>query len=233
MKRLFILPATILLTTVLGGSLFSGTFAQTPESSKQTSPSPDGTEAPVDAEQKDSPTIDQNEAPVDAEQKDSSNSDAIKVPTLPEEKTSPIPNGTEAPVDDPKQPDSPANDETKAPAAPQAKQGAYIGIQMIILTPKIAQEFNNDPSSNLKVPETEGILIVKVFPNSPAETAGLRRGDIITEISGKATTDAKEVIEIVNKRDVGESLPLKVMRGDETDSISVRLGEKPPEEAEN
>ena len=104
---------------------------------------------------------------------------------------------------------------------------------MIILTPEIAQKFNNDPNTDIKVPETKGILIVKVFPNSPAETAGLRRGDIITEVSGKATTDAKEVIEIVNNSNIGESLPLKVTRGNETNSISVRLGEKPSEEPEN
>lgn len=254
MKRLFILPVTILLTTVLGGSLSSGTFAQTSGTSKQTSPTPNGTEVPVEAKQKDSrskdslnidknevpveaeqqnfPTKDKNEAPVDPEQEDFPNSNGTKVPTLPEEKTSPINDGTETPVESEGQ-DFPTSDETKTPATPQARQGAYVGIQMILLTPEIAQKFNDDPSSKLKVSETQGILVVKVFPNSPAENAGLRRGDIIKEISGKTTTDPEEVIQIVNDRDIGESLPLKVMRGNETDSISIRLGEKPAEEAEN
>lgn len=160
MKRLFILPATILFTTVLG-SFFSPAFSQVPENSEQVSPTPapDGTQTPVEPEQQTSPT--------------------------------------------------PAPDGTQTPADPEAKQGAYVGIQMITLTPKIAQEFNNDPNSNLKVPETKGILIIKVFPNSPAETAGLRRGDIITEVSGQATTDAKEVLEIVGNSNIGNPYRLK------------------------
>lgn len=182
MKRLFILPATILFTTVLG-SLFSPGFSQTPENSQQVSPTPD----------------------------------PIQTPVVPEQQTSP----------------NPAPDGTQTPPDPKAKEGPYVGIQMINLTPKVAQEFNNDPSTNLKVSKTEGILIIRIIPNSPAETAGLRRGDIITEISGKATTDAKEILEIVRNSDIGESLPLKVIRGSETNSISVRLGEKPPEETKN
>ena len=197
MKRLFILPATILFTIVLG-SLFSAGFTQTPENSPQTSPTPDGTQTPVEPEQQTSPTPDGTQTPVEAEQQ-----------------TSPTPDGTQT------------------PATPEAKQGAYVGIQMINLTPEIAQEFNNDPSTNFKVPETKGILIVKVVPNSPAETAGLRRGDIITEVSGKPTSDAKEVLEIVSSRNIGESLPLKVTRDNETNSISVRLGEKPLKETKN
>ena len=260
MKRLLILPATILLTTVLG-SFFSETFAQKPESPQQTSPTPgtDGNQTPAAPEPQTSPTPtpDGNQTPAAPEPQTSPTpgTDGNQTPTAPEPQTSPTPgtdgnqtpvvpepqtsptpatDGNQTPVvPEPQTSPTPTPDGNQTPADPEAKQVGYVGIQMINLNPEIAQEFNKDPSTNLKVPETKGILIIKVFPNSPAETAGLRRGDIITEISGKATTDAKEVIEIVKNSNIGESLPLKVMRGDETNSISVRLGEQPPVETEN
>ena len=231
MKRLFILPATILFTTVLG-SLFSAGFTQTPENLPQTSPTQDEIETPVEPEQQTSPIPDGTQTPVEPEQQTSPNPDRTQTPVEPEQQTSPNPDGTQTPVE-PEQQTSPNPDRTQTPAIPEAKEGAYVGIQMINLTPEIAQEFNNDPKTNFKVPETKGILIVKVFPNSPAETAGLRRGDIITEVSGKPTTDAKEVLKIVSSRNIGESLPLKVTRDNETNSVSVRLGEKPPKETKN
>ncbi|KST66960.1 PDZ domain-containing protein [Mastigocoleus testarum] len=224
MKRLLIFPATILFATLLG-SFLSVTFAQIPNTPQQTSPTPDETQTPTESKQEDSSTSDRTVTPVQPKQEDFPTSDEIETPVKPEQTTSPQVE-TEKTT-------SPTSDEIKDPEASQSNKGAYVGIQMIILTPEIAQEFNNDPSTNLKVPETKGILIVKVFPNSPAETAGLRRGDIITEVSGKPTTDAKEVIEIVNSSNVGESLPLTVTRGDKKNSISVRLGEKPSEEAED
>ena len=231
MKRLFFLPATILFTTVLG-SLFSAGFAQTPEDSQQTSPIPNGTETPTAPEQKTTPTPDGTETPTVPEQKITPTPDDTETPTAPEQKTTPTPDETETPTA-PEQNNTPTPDGNQTPKDSQAKQGAYMGIQMITLTPEIAQEFNNDPSNKLKVPETKGILIVGVISKSPAETAGLRRGDVITEISGKPTTDAKEVLEIVSNSDIGESLPLKVMRENQTNSISVRLGEKPLEKTKN
>ena len=241
MKRLLVFPATILFATLLG-SFLSTTFAQVPNTPQQTSPTPDETKTPAEPKQEDSSTSNQTVTPVQPKQGDSSTSDEIENPVKPEQKDSSTSDEIETPVKpeqntspqvETEKTTSPTSDEIKDPEASQSNKGAYVGIQMIILTPEIAQKFNNDPSTNLKVPEKKGILIVKVFPNSPAETAGLRRGDIITEVSGKPTTDAKEVIEIVNSSNVGESLPLTVTRGDKTNSISVRLGEKPSEGTED
>ena len=52
----------------------------------------------------------------------------------------------------------------------------YIGVQMINLTPEIARENNDDPNSPFIIPEIEGILVVRVIPDSPAQKAGIRRG---------------------------------------------------------
>lgn len=109
----------------------------------------------------------------------------------------------------------------------QQKQKAYMGIQLITLVPKTIEAINSNPDIDFKVPNTQGIFIAKVIPNSAAANAGLRQGDVIKEVSGKSTTTAKEIIDAVNKSSVGETLNLKVQRGEEMIPLSVELGEKP------
>jgi S1-C subfamily serine protease len=70
-------------------------------------------------------------------------------------------------------------------AAGQKIPHPYVGIQMITLTPELAQQNNQDPNSPFVIPEIDGVLVVRVLPNTPAEQAGMRRGDIITAIDGQ------------------------------------------------
>jgi len=65
------------------------------------------------------------------------------------------------------------------PKPNQQKQKAYMGIQMLTLAPKVIEKFNSNPDFGLKLPNTQGIFILKVFPNSAAANAGLLQGDVI------------------------------------------------------
>ncbi|TAD78810.1 MAG: PDZ domain-containing protein, partial [Oscillatoriales cyanobacterium] len=64
----------------------------------------------------------------------------------------------------------------------------FLGIQMIDLTPEIARENNADPNAVLIVPEVKGVLVMRVVPNTPAEKAGIRKGDAIVQIDGEFVT---------------------------------------------
>lgn len=104
----------------------------------------------------------------------------------------------------------------------------YIGIQMVTVTPAVAQQLNDDPNSLLTVPEIEGVLIMKVVPDSPAASGGLRRGDVITAIDGQSITDAEQLQDQVETSKIGQSLRFKVRRGDRTQELTVR-----PQELQN
>jgi Do/DeqQ family serine protease len=104
---------------------------------------------------------------------------------------------------------------------------AYLGIQMTNLTPELQQEINQDPNSNLTVAQDNGILIMKVMPNSPAATAGLRAGDVIAKLDGQPLKDADQLQQLVDARTVGSTLNLEVNRQQNQRSISVRLGALP------
>ncbi|MGB3405163.1 MAG: HhoA/HhoB/HtrA family serine endopeptidase [Microcoleaceae cyanobacterium] len=101
----------------------------------------------------------------------------------------------------------------------------YIGIRMISLNPEQARRLNTDPNSTITIPEVNGVLIMQVIPNSPAAAAGLRRADVITEINGEVINTAEQLQRTVEKSLVSQPLKVVVLRGNQTQQLSIRPGE--------
>jgi S1-C subfamily serine protease len=97
----------------------------------------------------------------------------------------------------------------------------YIGVQMVNLTPDLARANNQNPNSAMIVPEVSGILVVKVLPNTPAEKAGIRRGDVIVKANNQPVSDGAELQEMVEKTGIGQSLPLRIRRGERAIDLTV------------
>ena len=97
----------------------------------------------------------------------------------------------------------------------------YIGVQMITLTPELAQRNNQDPNSPFFIAEVEGVLIVRVLPETPAAKSGLRLGDVIVAIDGQAINDASQLQSIVDGSGLNKSLKFTVRRGDRTLQLNV------------
>ena len=97
----------------------------------------------------------------------------------------------------------------------------YIGVQMRTLTPEFARKNNSNPNSPVTIPEVEGVLVVRVLPETPAESAGLRIGDVITAIDGQAITDASKLQSLVDSSGLNKSLNFTVLRGDRTLNLKV------------
>ena len=93
----------------------------------------------------------------------------------------------------------------------------YIGIGGIDLDEQTA-EYNN-----LVV----GIYIKTIDDFSAAEKAGLRIGDVIIEVEGTKVTKMDELNAIKNKKQIGDTLKLKVYRDGKEKDITVTLQEQP------
>ena len=98
----------------------------------------------------------------------------------------------------------------------------FLGIQMITLSPDVKEDINANPNSGLTINEDEGVLVARVLSDSPAERSGLRAGDVIKSIEGKAVADATEVQRIVSSGDVGQNLSVEIQRNGEARSIDVK-----------
>ncbi len=98
----------------------------------------------------------------------------------------------------------------------------YLGIEMVTLTPELAQEMNAVPNSPLQVATEEGVLVMNVAANSPAAKAGLRRGDVIHTINGQPVASAEDVQKAVAGGSVGDDLNLQLHRNQQTLSVVAR-----------
>jgi S1-C subfamily serine protease len=98
----------------------------------------------------------------------------------------------------------------------------YLGLQLVPLTARVAKENNRDPDALLQLPERDGALVQKVLPESPAESAGLKRGDLVVAIAGEPVLTPAALLQAVERAQVGQPLPLKVVRGQKELQLSIR-----------
>jgi serine protease Do len=108
---------------------------------------------------------------------------------------------------------------------------SFLGIQMAQITPELKQELKSQ--TNLEVDATEGILVVEVLPDSPADRAGLKSGDVIQKIAGQKITTADQVQQAVEKTDVGDKLQLGLTRKDQQLELAVKVGVLPQAQQAN
>jgi putative serine protease PepD len=72
-----------------------------------------------------------------------------------------------------------------------------------------------------------GAEVSRATPGAPAANAGLRQGDVITAVNGKAITSTDQFIGIVDTYSPGDTVTVTVKRGSQTKNIDVKLGTRP------
>ncbi len=98
----------------------------------------------------------------------------------------------------------------------------YLGVQLISLTAKIAKEHNKDPNSLLQLPERSGALVQSIVPNSPAEKAGLKRGDLVIAAEDMVIKEPKALLDEVEKAKIGKTFPLLIVRNNEEIKVNIK-----------
>ena len=95
----------------------------------------------------------------------------------------------------------------------------FLGVMLQPLTPELAKSFNLQNNS--------GALVGDVSPNTPAAEAGLKDGDIITEINGKKTGDSRHFRLMVAESSPGAKVALTVWRDGKAQTLTAKLGALP------
>jgi putative serine protease PepD len=94
---------------------------------------------------------------------------------------------------------------------------AYFGIQVLRIPPAAAQHAGT----------SEGLYVVGVVPGGPADQAGLRPGDIITEINGEPATDPNQLQALTIIKRAGDTVKVTFERNGQSTTTTITLGASP------
>jgi membrane-associated protease RseP (regulator of RpoE activity) len=94
-----------------------------------------------------------------------------------------------------------------------------LGVQLQDMTPEL-REF-------LRAPKEHGVLVVRVEPDSAADRAGVRVGDVIVSAGGEEVAETNELIRSVFTAEKDAKLPLEVVRDGAKVSLEAKLEGEP------
>ena len=95
----------------------------------------------------------------------------------------------------------------------------WLGVSVANLNSRLAIQ--------LDLSQETGVVVLHVIVGSPAEDAGLQRGDILVSVDGASVEGVKDVVQAVKDAGPDDVLALSVQRDDSTLSIDVTIGEHP------
>ena len=96
---------------------------------------------------------------------------------------------------------------------------AFLGVMIQPVTPDLAKAF--------KLGKSEGAMISDVTPNSPAERAGLKAGDVVTKVEDRSVLDSRALQLIIGEMSPNRNVRLTVVRDGNERQFAVTLGEQP------
>ncbi|MGE0384512.1 MAG: DegQ family serine endoprotease [Gammaproteobacteria bacterium] len=99
----------------------------------------------------------------------------------------------------------------------EVKRG-FIGTQMQDLNAELADAFG--------VKERSGAVLVEIAPDSPAQQAGLRAGDIIVGINGQKIGNASDAHNILGFAKVGDTLKVELLRAGKREQVTLQVAER-------
>jgi Do/DeqQ family serine protease len=95
----------------------------------------------------------------------------------------------------------------------------WLGVGIQPLTPELAKSFG--------VSADEGVLVNQVMPKSPAESAGMKAGDLIVGVDGKPVKDPRQLQQIIAEAEIGKSIEITILRDKGKRTLKVQVSEMP------
>ena len=96
---------------------------------------------------------------------------------------------------------------------------AQIGVYVRAITPELEE--------GLQLPQDQGVLIEDVSPDTPAEEAGLKVGDVVVSMGGHPVEDVHHFAVNLYTYQIGQKMDMEVLRGKEKLTLQVKVAEAP------
>ncbi|MGD1858104.1 MAG: HhoA/HhoB/HtrA family serine endopeptidase [Leptolyngbyaceae cyanobacterium] len=101
-------------------------------------------------------------------------------------------------------------------------QHPYLGIQMVNLNPEMRDRINQDEDVDFEIEADSGVMVIRVMEGTPAEAAGIQRGDVIKKVNEIEVTTATEVQAQVESSSIGKPLKVDVDRKGQTKTLEIK-----------
>ncbi|MGH9831196.1 MAG: PDZ domain-containing protein, partial [Blastocatellia bacterium] len=96
----------------------------------------------------------------------------------------------------------------------------YLGVYL--------QPVSRSYAESMGLQNSNGALVADLpNQNTPAARAGLKSGDVIVEVDGKAVKSSKELTEMVAEEPIGKTVPVKYIRDGKAETTSLKIAERP------
>lgn len=106
-------------------------------------------------------------------------------------------------------------------------QHPYLGIQMVNLNPEMQQRINESEDIDFEIEADSGVMVIRVMEDTPAEVAGIKRGDVISKVNEVEVDTATDVQAQVEASSIGKALKVEVERKGKLKTLEVKPTKMP------
>ena len=96
-----------------------------------------------------------------------------------------------------------------------------------------AQEITVDLAESFGLPDTRGALIAGVLRGGPADAGGIKPGDILLAVAGRAVEDPHGMLDLIAGQKPGEAVSFQLRRQNKLFDITVKIGKRAPQRRED
>jgi serine protease Do len=89
------------------------------------------------------------------------------------------------------------------------------------------QDLTDDLAKYFALPNKNGVLVAKVLENSPAQKAGMKESDVITQFDNKTVNNVRELLNFIAKAEIGRKVKIVVVREKKEITLEVEIGSRP------
>jgi serine protease Do len=97
--------------------------------------------------------------------------------------------------------------------------GSFLGVGI--------QEIDSDRAKQLKVPGAGGVEVTRIAPDSPAEKAGIRTGDVVTEYNGERVEGMDQFSRLVRETPAGREVKIGIVRNGAPQTLTAKIVSRP------
>jgi len=94
----------------------------------------------------------------------------------------------------------------------------------------LIQDINRELAESFGMKQPYGAVVLKVLPDSPAESAGFKVGDVVTHFGDKKIIRSSDLPLAVGQAPIGDTSKVKIIREGSSKTLKVKIGELPAED---